>query len=182
MKVNRGPWEGVGRGDQAGLDLAGPPAFADDEIAQHAPPGAPVVGGDRLQPGPIAHRVSSRVAKLGGQPAVLNVDDHIPAPASMEAERQLGAVGLAEGVLELVAVAPPLDRRLDLLQLEPVEAADPPQGVLDQPLLVGQLVLVGEALPGRSGAGLAAVGAAVGDAVGSRTEQLDRPRLGEAAL
>ena len=45
---------------------------------------------------------------------------------------------------------------------------------------MGELALVGEALPGRAGAGLAFVHAAVGDAVGAGAQQLDRPRLGEA--
>ena len=47
---------------------------------------------------------------------------------------------------------------------------------------MGELALVGEALPGRAGAGLALVDAAVGDAVGAGPQQLDRPRLGEALL
>ena len=45
-----------------------------------------------------------------------------------------------------------------------------------------ELLLVGEALPRRARAGLAFVQAAVGDAVGAGPQQLDRPRLGEAAL
>jgi hypothetical protein len=57
--------------------------------------------------------------------AIVDVDDQVPAAAGVEAERQLLLV-FAEGVLQLVAVAPLLGRRLDLLQLEPLEAADPP--------------------------------------------------------
>ena len=47
---------------------------------------------------------------------------------------------------------------------------------------MGELALVGEALPGGAGAGLAAVDAAVGDPVGAGPQQLDRARLGEALL
>jgi hypothetical protein len=70
-------------------------------------------------------------------------------------------VAFAEGVFELVAVAPLLERRDDLLDLETLEAADPPQRVFDLLLLVGQLALVGEALQRRARAGLAAVQAGV---------------------
>src|ERR1700744_1752251 len=87
-----------------------------------------------------------------------------------------------EGVLELVAVAPLFGRPDDRLHLEVVEAADPPQRVLDLGLLLGQLALVGEALPGRAGTRLAAGDAAVGQAVGAGAEQLDGARLGEALL
>jgi len=47
---------------------------------------------------------------------------------------------------------------------------------------VVQLPLVGEALPGGAGAGLAAVDAAIGQPVGGGADDLDRPRLGEALL
>ena len=77
------------RGDQAGLDLAGAPALADDEIAQHALAAALVVGGDRLAAGPVADLVAGGVAGLGGEPAVLDADDPVPAAAGVEAERRL---------------------------------------------------------------------------------------------
>ena len=128
--------------------------------------GAAVVGRDRLQLRPVADLVAGGVAGLGGELAVVDVDDQVPAAAGVEAEDRL-AVALAEGVLELVAVAPLLLGGDDRLQLEAVEVADPPQRLVDLFALVGQLALVGEALPGRAGAGLAAVGAAVGDAVGA---------------
>ena len=48
---------------------------------------APVVGGDRLEPGPVADLVAGRVAALGGEPAVLDADDQVPAAAGVEAER-----------------------------------------------------------------------------------------------
>jgi hypothetical protein len=113
--------------------------------------------------------------------AVLDVDDQVPAAAGVEAERKL-LVAFAEAVFELVAVAPLFDRRDDLLGLEPLETADPPQRVLDLFLLVGKLPLVGEALQGRSRTGLAAVDAGVREAVLRGADQLDGPRLGEALL
>ena len=91
----------------------------------------------------------------------------------MKAEHQL-AVALAEAVLELVAVAPALDRGLDRLELESLEAAEPGQRVFDLLLLLGELALVFEALPRRAGAGLAAVVAAIRDPLGARLEQLGR--------
>ena len=127
-----------------------------------------VVGGDRARAGPFADPVAGGVAGFGGELAVLDVDDQVPAAAGVEAERRLAALARAEGVLELVAVAPLLGRRHDLLQLEAVEAAEPAQRLADLLLLVGELALVGEALPGGAGAGLAAVDAAVGEAVGAR--------------
>ena len=113
--------------------------------------------------------------------AVLDVDDQVPAPAGVEAEDRV-AVALAEGVFELVAVAPLLLGGDDRLQLEAVEVADPLQRLGDLFALDRQLALVGEPLPGGAGAGLAAVAAAVGDAVGAGRQQLDRARLAEALL
>ena len=70
----------------------------------------------------------------------------------MEAADQTIAGGTApEGVLELVPVAPLLERGHDLLQLEPVEAADPPQRVVDLRTLDLELALVGEHLPRDAG-------------------------------
>ena len=83
---------------------------------------------------------------------VVDVDDQVPATAGVEAEQRL-AVAIAEGVFELVAVAPLLERRLDLLQLEVIELADPPQRPVDLGALLGQLPLVRQALPGSPGQG-----------------------------
>ena len=61
------------------------------------------------------------------------------------------AVGVgAERVLELVAVAPRLRGGDDRLEHEAVEAADPPQRVLDLLLLDLELALVAQHLPGRA--------------------------------
>ena len=108
VEVDRRAREAGRGGDQAGLQLAGAPPLADGEVAQHAAAGAGVVGGDVFGPRPFADRVAGRVAGLGGEVAVLDVDDQVPAAAGVEAERRLAVLVLAEGVLELVAVAPGL--------------------------------------------------------------------------
>ena len=93
-------------GDQAGLDLAAAPALAHDQVAEDAAALAAVVGRSSLQPRPVAHLVAGGVAGLGGEVAVVDVDDQVPAPAGVEAEHRLPVLARAEGVLELVAVAP----------------------------------------------------------------------------
>ena len=72
VEVDRGLGELGRRGDEPGLDLAGAAPLADDEVAQDARAVAPVVGRDRLAPGPVAHLVAGRVARLGGEHAVLD--------------------------------------------------------------------------------------------------------------
>ena len=158
----------AGRGDEAGLDLAGAPALADDQVAQHARSAArAVVGGDRLGARPLADLVAGRVVGLGGEQAVVDVDDLGPAAAAWKPSTSSPSPR-AERVLELVAVAPLLDRRHDRLELEALEAADPAQRLVDLLRLLGELALVGQPLPGGAGAGLAVVDAAVGDPVGAR--------------
>src|SRR6201999_3344806 len=109
---------------QAGLDLAGAPALADDEVAQNALAGGRVVGGDVLHPRPFAHPVAGRVAGFRGELAVVDVDDQVPAAARVEAEGDALVGGpdgtLAEGVLELVAVPPLFEGADDRLHLEVV--------------------------------------------------------------
>ena len=135
---------------------------------------AAVVGGDHLASGPVADLVAGRVAGLGGELAVLDSDDPVPAAAGVEAEGRL-ALDLAEGVLELVAVAPLFDGGDDLLEARSPRgrrSASAPRRPAR--CLCGELALVGEPLPGRAGAGLAFVDAAVGDPVAARLQQLDR--------
>ena len=129
----------------------GAAALADDQVAQHAGrASAAVVGGQAARRRPLADRVAGGVVGLGGEQAVVDVDDRVPAPAGVEAER--GGVlrrGGAEGVLELVAVAPLLDapRR----SARPRGSSKPPirsSASRDLRRLVGELELVGEALPG----------------------------------
>ena len=170
-----------GRGDQAALQLTGAPALADHQVAKGPRAGARIPGGQPGRPGPVAELVAAGVVALGGELAVLGVDDQVPAAAGVEAENEL-AVALAEGVLELVAVAPALDRRLDRLELEALQPAEPHQGVLHLGLLVPELLLVGEALPGSAGTRLAAVVAAGRDAVGRGAQHLLRLGLGVVPL
>ena len=100
-----------------------------------------------LGPRPLADRVAGLVVGLGGELAVVDVDDLGPAAAAVEAERR--ALGpLAERVLELVPVAPALDRRLDRLELEALEPPEPAQRLVDLLRLVSELALVGQPLPG----------------------------------
>src|SRR5207253_1986304 len=127
VEVDRRSREAGFGSDQSGLDLPGPPPFAHRQVAEDAAAGAGVVGGDRLRPGPVANGVPCLVAGLARQVAVLDADDQVPAAAGVEAERRLALTVGAEGVFELVAVAPLLGRRDDLLQLIALETADPLQ-------------------------------------------------------
>ena len=181
VQVHRRARELGRRGDQARLQLAGTPALANYEVAQHARPVATVIRRDRLVPSPVANRVAGRVVGLRGEQAVLDRHNVGPAAAAVKAEREPLGAG-PERVLELVAIAPLLRRRLDRLQLEPVEAADATERVVHLCRLLGELALVGHALPGGAGAGLASVQAAVGDPLGARAHQLDRLRLAVVAL
>jgi hypothetical protein len=90
----------------------------------------------------------------------------------VEAEHELAALVVAERVLELVAVAELLDGRHDRLDGRVVEATDPRQRLAHLRLLLLELTLVGEHLPGR-----ARVGRLRLDALGARLEQLHELRL-----
>ena len=75
-----GPRAGGGscgrRGDQAGLDLAGAAALADDEVAQDAAAGrGGRTAGIPCVAGPVADLVAGGVVALRGEQAVLDVDD-----------------------------------------------------------------------------------------------------------
>ncbi len=88
-----------------------------------------------------------------------------------------GAGGDAEGVLELVAVAPLLDGRHDVLELIALQPPDPPQRIVDLGALDLELSLVGKHLPGNArmvGHGL--------DPLGARLEHLQRARVRIVAL
>jgi hypothetical protein len=95
----------------------------------------------------------------------------------VEAADELARLVGAEGVLELVAVAPLLDRGDDVVEDVAVEVADAAQRLVDLRLLDLQLALVGEHLPGRAG-----VVGDRGDALGGRLEDLERAGLGVGAL
>ena len=105
VEVDRRAGELGGGGDEAGLHLTGADALADDEVAKDATPVRGLVWRQALLAGPFADLVAGRVVALGGEVAVVDVDDAAPVAAGVEAEGELAA-RLAERVLELVAVAP----------------------------------------------------------------------------
>src|SRR5204863_8885558 len=113
--------------------------------------------------------------------AILGVDHLGPASSPMKPELQL-ALALAEGVLELVPIAPLLDGGLDGLELEALQPAKPPQSVVDLAVLLGKLRLVWEGLPGGTRTGLPSVHTALGDAVRRGTDELDCLSLAEVPL
>ena len=168
----------AGRGDEADLELAGAAALADDEVAQEAPLVAPVPGAQALARGSSAS-TCSRAALPRSEASMQSSSGRISVEAAgrVEAAHQLAVLAGAERVLELVAVAPLLDRRDDRLELVALEAADAGQRVLDLLLLDLELALVGQHLPRR-----ARVVGDLGDAVGRGLEDLDRARLGVGAL
>ena len=86
------------------------------------------------------------VAALGLQQAVLDVHDLMPRPGRVETAQQRAVLTRAERELQLVAVAPFLDRGDDRMHREAVELADPAKRVLDLLCLV--LQLLGQHLPG----------------------------------
>ena len=135
---------------------------------------APVIGRDPLVCGP--NRAPRFVPRCRAPRPACSPRRRPPGPSGRgRGSRAAARRRAAEGVLELVAVAPGLLRRLDRLQLEAVEAADPPQGVVDLIPLVGELALVGETLPRGPRAGPALVDAAVRDAIGARARATRPP-------
>ena len=76
--------------------------------------------------------------------------DLLPRAGLVEAAESAPSSSRAEGVLELVAVAPLLLRGDDRLELEAVELADPPQRVVDLLGLDLELALVRQDLPRRA--------------------------------
>ncbi len=95
----------------------------------------------------------------------------------MEATDQLAPGAAPERVLELVAVAPLLDRGSDRLELEVLQAPDPPQRFADLLALDLELALVGEHLPWNP-----RVLRLRGDPFGAGAEHLERAGVGIGAL
>ena len=98
-------------------------------------------------------------------------------PGAWKPQISVPSVAGPERVLELVAIAPLLDGRDDVVELEALEAADPRQRVAHLLVLDLELALVGQHLPRRAGM--------VGerrDALGAGLEHLERARLGVGAL
>ena len=170
---------GTRRRDEHRKQLPGVRTLADDEVAQVALAGPPVV--DREPAGarpPLegpAHVVSGR------RRDVARLDRHqlIPPPGPVKPERRpLGP--RRPRVLELVAVAVLLGRGHDRLErhLEPAEAT---QSVVDLGRLVANLLGVVEVLP-RAATADAEVRAARLHPAGAGLQELDRAGLGVAAL
>ena len=167
----------AGTGDEPHLELAGAPALADDEVAQKARVRAAVERAQTLLATPREHLVARGVRAFRGEQAVADRDDLVPRAGCVEAAEQRAVVPGAEGVLELVAIAPLLHRRDDVVEHVALEVPDPRQRVADLLVLDGELALVGQHLPGRAGM----VGARC-DPLGARLEHLERARLGVGAL
>ncbi len=164
-------------GDEPHLQLAGPAPLADDEVAQQAALLAPVPRRQPLGARPREHLLADGVGALGGEQAVVHRHDLVPAAGRVEAAHELAAGAVPERVLELVAVAPRLDRGDDRLELEVAQLADPLERLAHLARLDLELALVRQHLPGRAGM----VGGRR-DAVRRRLEHLDRAGLGVGAL
>ena len=160
--------------------LAGVAALANDEVAQVAGLVCLVVRLEALRTRPVADRVANRVAELGRQPALLDLEHLIPAPRLVEAERGAGG-GRGERILELVAVEELGLRRNDRLHRRVREPADPLQSVANLILLRLDLGLVSKILETAAAAGRV-MGARRLDALGARLDNLDGERLGMAPL
>ena len=127
------------------------------------------------------------VALERGEQAILEAEHGVGSGRCMKPAHELagrfalaagaGALERAEGVLELVAVAPLFDRGHDRGKLEAVQAADPAQRLIDLRALDLELALVGDHLPGD--AGMLGRG---GDPLGALLEHLEHARVGVAAL
>src|SRR5262249_20600532 len=148
---------------------------------------APVPRLQSLAAAPVQRRLARAVAGLRRQQAVVERDDPVAARAGVEPAHQLAglpaadaadaATATAERVLELVAVAPLLERRQRILELEAVEAAEPVQRLGYLGALDLQLALVGEHLPGN-----ARVLGAGRDPLAAGHQHLERARVRVAAL
>ena len=159
------------------LQRAGAPALAHDEVAQQARVRAPVHRAQALRAAPREHLLARAVGRLGGEQAVAHGHDLVPRAGRVEAADERPVGRRAERVLELVAVAPRLDGRHDVVELEALEPADPRQRVAHLLVLDGELALVGQHLPRRA--------RMIGqrrDPLRARLEHLERARLGVAAL
>src|SRR5439155_26375071 len=85
------------------------------------------------------------VAETGGEPAVLDLEERVPASGDEQAERR-PFHGLRERVLHLVAVVEDLRSADDRLERRRDDPGDPRKRVTDPCVLRGELRLVGEIL------------------------------------
>ena len=129
---------------------------------------------------PAGDGVAHRVADLGGQEALLDVDHLVPAARSMEAERE-PVLPRRERVLELVPIAVDRARWHDRLERRRREAAEADERVPHLPVLRLELALVLEVLE-PAAATRPEVPAGRLDPARARLEQLGASRLREPTL
>ena len=141
-----------------------------------------VVRLEALDARPLLDRLANRVADIGRQQALLDVDHLVPAAGPMEAEHEVGAVrAVRERVLELVAVAilgPRGNDRVDGRIDEPPETRE---RVADLRLLRLDLARVGEVLEPAAAADTEMPTRRV-DPIGTGLEHGCLDRLGESTL
>ena len=167
--------EAPGREEVQKKIAAGEP-FADDEVPQEA---VVVLAPERAQPevaARLGHRLAGTVHARRGEHAVGGFDDVLPRAAAMQTEEQRAVVGLAEGELHLVAVAPGVVHAADRLEFVAFQVAEALQRLDDLLLLELELRLVGEGLP-LAAAAFGGVAAHWRDAARGGGEELDHPRL-----
>ena len=127
-------------------------ALAVDEVAQVAGLRLLVVRLELLLARPVADGVPDRVAEVGREPALLDLEHLVPAAGPVEAERR-AVLGLRERVLELVAVVEERLGRDDRLERRVGDPADPRERVADLLRLRLELRLVREVLEAAAAAG-----------------------------
>jgi hypothetical protein len=126
---------------------------------------------------PLDDPLTDGVGGLGGQRAVVDLDDLLPASRGVKtADEPAGGIG-SERILELVAIPPLLGGRDDRLERVRVEMTDTRQRLLHLGLLDLELARIGDHLPG-----CARMVGPRGDPVGARLEDLDRTGLGVSSL
>ena len=168
------------RGHELDERLAGVAALAHDQMAQVALVRLLAVRRQLLLLSPLAHPVADRVAEVGRQPALLDLEHLVPPAGLVQAERR-DAVRVGERVLHLVAVVELRDGGDDRLEREVDEAGEPLERVADPAVLRVELRRVVEILEAAAAAG-GVVGARRVDAVRPGGEHLGDDRLGVAAL
>jgi hypothetical protein len=119
------------RGDEANLELPRAATFTHDEIAQQPALGASVPGVELLRTAEREHLLAQGVRALRAELDVRHRDDLVEPAGGMEAADELTGAVDPERVLELVAVAPLLERRHDRIEPEVLEAPDAGQRVGD---------------------------------------------------
>ena len=170
----------TGGGDELHESLPRVPAFAHDEVPEVARLVGLVVRDEPLPARPLANRVPNRVPELRRQPAALDLEHLVPSPRLVEPERR-PVLELRERVLELVPVMKDVLGTGDRLHRRRRDAADPPQRILDLPVLGRDLCFVPKILEPTAPTGRV-VRARRLDTLRPRLEHLRHERLRVAAL